>query len=216
MRAVRALALAAVVLVCTAAPASAAPWRHHRVAAPAVVLHAASFALAVPAVRWDACAAVDWTFNPAGAPVGGEEAVTAAVARVAVATGLRFSYVGPSDAVPDSAAMRAGVLLIGWTTPAASSLLAGQVAGLTGMEQNLFTGSRIVGGVIALDADLVAPATGPGSWYLFALHELGHAVGLAHTTDGSQVMSATIPTAALDYGTGDLAGLAAAGGTCAS
>lgn len=214
MRAARALAAAAVVIVCSAAPASAAPWRHHRVHVAPVVLHASSYTLDVPSAHWNACGEVDWTFDPAGAPVGGEDAVHAAVARVGAATGLRFVYVGTSTLVPDSAAMLAGVLLIGWSTPSASSLLAGQAAGLTGMEQDLRAGSTIVGGVIALDADLAAPSTGASSWYVFALHELGHAVGLAHTADPTQVMAATIPATATDYGAGDLAGLAAAGGSC--
>ena len=47
-----------------------------------------------------------------------------------------------------------------------------------------------------------------------ALHELGHAVGLAHTADTTQIMNATIPAAATDYGSGDLTGLSKVGGSC--
>jgi predicted Zn-dependent protease len=74
--------------------------------------------------------------------------------------------------------------------------------------------SHLVSGVVALNADIAAPSSGRNSWYTFALHELGHAVGLNHTSDATQIMAPTIPPAAVDYGSGDLAGLAKVGGSC--
>jgi hypothetical protein len=177
-------------------------------------------------IRWDACGTVHWVFDPAGAPVGGLSAVQRAVARVSAATGLSFTYDGTSSDVPtgsylDSQTAATGFrpLLVGWSTPSASTLLANQPASLVGMDQTIWarpaTGAtHIVSGVVALNADITAPTSGANSWYTFALHELGHAVGLGHTTDSTQIMSPVIPAAATDYGSGDLAGLAKVGGTC--
>lgn len=214
----RVLGVALVVgLTVGSASSASADWRlPHGVprrAHVAVSVHAAAYTLPAPVLRWDPCAAVPWSFNPAGAPPGGEDTVRVAVARVSIATRLRFIDVGASTVVPDSAGLASGVLLIGWTTPRASSLLAGQPANTTGVSQGISVASAIIGEVIALNADLVAPMTGASSWYTFALHELGHAVGLMHTTDATQIMNATIPPV-VDFGAGDLAGLAAVGGTC--
>jgi hypothetical protein len=177
-------------------------------------------------IRWDACGTVHWVFNPANAPAGGLEAVQSAVARISSATGLHFAYDGTSDATPTGAYLDAqsGVtgfrpLLVGWTTGAASTLLANQPANLVGMDQTIWarpaTGAtNIVSGVVALNAAVTARTSGANSWFTFALHELGHAVGLGHTTDATQIMAPTIPATASDYGSGDLAGLARVGGTC--
>jgi hypothetical protein len=152
--------------------------------------------------------------------------VQSAVARVSAATGLQFAYEGTSTAVPtgaylDAQSFSSGFrpLLVGWSTPSQSSLLANQPANLVGMDQSIWAGpssgaTHIVSGVVALNAGVTAPTTGGNSWYTFALHELGHSVGLGHTTDATQIMAPTIPAAATDYGSGDLAGLAKVGGTC--
>jgi hypothetical protein len=193
--------------------------------------HAASYAFMselAPGdpIRWNPCSTVHWTFNPANAPAGGLAAVQSAVARIGQATGLSFTYDGTVSSVPTSsyldtqtAASGFRPLLVGWSTPSASALLANQPATLVGMDQTIWarpaTGAtHIVSGVVALNADISAPTSGRNSWYTFALHELGHAVGLAHTADTTQIMNATIPAAATDYGSGDLTGLSKVGGSC--
>jgi hypothetical protein len=213
-------------VVAPAAPAVVDP------AAPNLAAgHAASYAFMselAPGdpIRWNPCSTVHWTFNPANAPAGGLAAVQSAVTRIGQATGLSFTYDGTVSSVPTSsyldtqtAASGFRPLLVGWSTPSASALLANQPATLVGMDQTIWarpaTGAtHIVSGVVALNADVNAPTSGRNSWYTFALHELGHAVGLAHTTDATQIMNATIPAAATDYGSGDLTGLSKVGGSC--
>lgn len=177
-------------------------------------------------IRWDACGTVRWVFNPANAPAGGLAAVQSAVDRIASATGLRFAYDGttaetPTGAYLDAQSATTGFrpLLVGWSTGSASTLLAGQPAGLVGMNQTIWArpasgAAHITSSVVALNAAVTARTSGANSWYTFALHELGHAVGLGHTSDPTQIMAPTIPAAATDFGSGDLAGLAKLGGTC--
>jgi hypothetical protein len=177
-------------------------------------------------IRWNPCTTVHWAFNPANAPTGGLAAVQSAIARVAQATGLSFTYDGTTAAAPtgsylDTQSAAAGFkpLLVGWSTPSASSLLANQPASLVGMDQTIWArpasgATYIVSGVVALNANVNAATSGANSWFTFALHEVGHAVGLGHTSDATQIMAPTIPAAATDFGSGDLAGLAKVGGTC--
>ena len=177
-------------------------------------------------IRWDACGTVHWVFNPANAPSGGLATVQGAVDRIAGATGLHFAYDGTTAETPTGTYLTTQTattgfrpLLVGWSTPSASTLLANQPSNLVGMDQTIWarpsTGAtHIVSGVVALNADVTARTSGANSWFTFALHELGHAVGLGHTTDATQIMAPTIPAAATDYGSGDLAGLARVGGTC--
>jgi hypothetical protein len=199
-------------------------------AANATAQHAGSYAFMATGVdgspvRWNPCTPVHWSFNPAHAPSGGLAAVQSALQRVSSATGLSFVYDGTTGTVPtgsylDGQSVTAPLpLLIGWSTPAESSLLANQPSTLVGMDRSMWfrdgTGATyITSGVVALNSLIHAGTTGANSWYTYALHELGHAVGLGHTSDSTQIMSPVIPAAAGDYGSGDLSGLRRVGGSC--
>ena len=171
-------------------------------------------------IRWAPCAPVHWAFNPNHAPTGGLRAVQSAVARVSATTGLTFVYDGTVAATPTSTYLGTPgrPLLIGWSTATESSLLANQPLNLVGMTQSTWSRDAagaysITSGVIAFSNRVVAPTTGANSWYTFALHELGHAVGLAHTGDATQIMHPSVPPTRSDYGSGDLAGLRRLGST---
>ena len=181
-------------------------------------------------VRWNPCDEVPWSFNPAGAPAGGLAAVQAAVQEIGVRSGLRFAYQGTTSDAPTGAYLRQGwkqfrPLLVGWTSSSQSDLLAGRGASTVGVARVLWTGSfdstganrtQMASGVVALNRASKAGTTGPASWYTYALHEVGHAVGLDHVADGNQIMNPVISGSLRGFGSGDVAGLAriGAGGGC--
>lgn len=176
-------------------------------------------------VRWNPCADVPWLFNPAGAPAGGLAAVRAAVREIGVRTGLRFVYQGTTAKPVTGKHLKQTwrafqPLLVGWTTAGQSDLLAGRGPGTVGVARVLWTGSydstganrtQMASGVVALNRATRAPATGAGSWYTYALHELGHAVGLDHVADSTQVMNPVISGSVKGFGRGDSAGLVKVG-----
>ena len=175
-------------------------------------------------VRWDPCTAIHWRYRTSGQVVGGFTQVVKAIARVAKATGTTWVYDGAVTTAPTSAwlpkttATRPPVL-IGWTTAAHSDLLAGQPSSVLGVTRTAWFGvtrdgtttAAIRAGVIALNQSKSLPLTGSVSWYTVVLHELSHAMGLAHAGSASQLMYPVIQRGLLDLQSGDLTGLAKVG-----
>ena len=170
--------------------------------------------------RWNPCQTVQWRFNPAGAPVGGFGTVGNALKRISAVSGLRFQFMGFSNEVPSSGYLNQGYgafkpMLIGWTTSARSDLLRNvdsRTVGVTRVKWvgwSLLTGdvSQLATATVAFNAATRAPLYGPNSRYTYALHELGHAVGLSHVSSAYNLMNASIPIRMRDLGAGDGAGL---------
>jgi hypothetical protein len=180
-------------------------------------------------MRFDACQAIHYVTNLAEAPLGAPAYVQSAIARLSSATGITFVNDGSSTQFPStsrSATAASGQswapVLIAWEhegqtdyLPAQANLLG--MGGFTGVN----TGGTVVAvtGQVALNADLrlVPGTTVPSTWVPGIQHELAHVVGLAHTSDPTQIMAPSFNSQSpLDYGTGDLEGLSqlGAGSAC--
>ena len=183
-------------------------------------------------VTWDPCRAIHYVVSGT-APAGAETVISQAVAEVSRASGLHFVNDGTTKEQPSSAERAAyqpnrygarwAPLLIAWTTPAQQADLAGGIVGLGGGQGLTAPDGRVtyVTGDVSLDAPQIAAELarlGPRfvpSVRALVLHELGHALGLAHVSDPTQVMYPEARIQVTTLGAGDRRGLAALGsGTC--
>lgn len=176
--------------------------------------------LAGKPVRWNPCAAIHWQFRPNGAPASGLAVAKSAVARIAQATGTTWVYDGAVSTAPTTAWLPKSPtarkpVLIGWSDAAHSDLLAGKSSSTLGVTRTVWFGvdiqgvktAAIRGAVVALNASKSLPATGPVSWKVVLLHELGHAMGLGHAGAGNQLMYPVLPRTLTGLQSGDLQGL---------
>jgi hypothetical protein len=176
-------------------------------------------------VAWDPCRPIHYVVNPAGAPSDGASLIRAAITRVQTATGLHFVDDGPTaektskdrkayqPALYSSA--RWAPVLVSWSDENTTPALAGYVAGF-GMPQAVYASrDRLVyvTGQVTLDRRQLSLASAPDRAVVRAiiLHELGHLVGLDHTSDRSQIMFSEAQFNVRDYGIGDRRGLARLG-----
>jgi hypothetical protein len=180
-------------------------------------------------VAYDPCRPIHYVIRPDNAPVGGEQLIHEAVARVTEVTGLHFVYDGPTTEgtseqrdlfQPDRYGDRWAPVLVTWDTEAEEPQFAGDVAGLGGSVAVAVVGTpRVyVTGTVALDAALFGEMQAwPEGWAIaraIVLHELGHVVGLAHVGDPAELMAGGAG-GAYDFAAGDLSGLARLGaGEC--
>jgi hypothetical protein len=177
-------------------------------------------------VTWDRCRTIRYVVNPSGGPPGSVDLVKDAVARVEEVSGLRFEYAGKSNERPhwDKPATPmigpARPVLVSWARDDEVPQLSGKVAGIGGSASVGTPDGRLryVTGEVTLDASsfarLTAQLRGEPEERAIVLHELGHLVGLAHVSDPGELMSAH-NVGRLDFGPGDLTGLAKLGsGAC--
>lgn len=170
-------------------------------------------------VRYEVCKTLTWSVDGSEA----EKALTrSAMAELTAASGLSFKEVPWDgfrpliDRLPSELDHPMN-LVVRWTDVSEAPDLAGDVAGVT-ETRSWMNGSRtrhwISFAAVAIERDSrTAPQRSGGNtvWPIL-LHELGHAVGLSHVEDQSQLMfPSTWPGTADQYQSGDRAGLAKVG-----
>ena len=181
-------------------------------------------------VSYDPCRPIHYVIRQQGEPAGGQQIVTDAIRRVSQATGLRFVYDGVTSEAPsrqrelyqpDRYGDRWAPVLISWVTPSENPDFAADVAGEGGSAHTGLPNqpSAYVTGAVELDArQLGSMLQRPGGNQVVravVLHELGHLVGLDHVTAANQLMYPQSQPGVVDFGAGDLTGLAALGkGAC--
>lgn len=181
-------------------------------------------------VAYDPCRPIHYVVRPDNAPVGGQQLIDDAVARVSRVTGLQFIYDGTTEESPvkdralyqpDRYGKRWAPVLISWQTTTEDPDLAADVAGEAGSSRVAFPGEPAVyvSGAVALDAaqfgQILSTRGGAAVARAIVLHELGHLVGLAHVADPTQLMFPEASPGVVDFAAGDLTGLAQLGaGAC--
>ena len=171
-------------------------------------------------VAWDPCREVHYVTNPTGAPPDGAAMVKNAIARVQTATGLHFVDDGTTSETPSKDRLsfqparygqRWAPVLIAWSDEKAYPELAGYIAGI-GSPQSEYTADDhlvYVTGQVIFDRVQMSAQEIPvrAEARAIVLHELGHLVGLDHTSDRRQIMFSESQFNVTNYADGDLRGL---------
>lgn len=162
----------------------------------------------VSPVAWPCTSTIPIEVNPQGAPSGYADVLSEAIERVNAASGFTFEVVGETDD-RDFLQRRSGPILLGFADEVELEMLGGQVAGLGGaVYARPSSGPAVaVGGVVALDTDVVNEDLPAGLGAAIIMHELAHVLGLGHTTQPGEMMRSS-GSAQREFGPGDLAGLA--------
>jgi hypothetical protein len=160
--------------------------------------------------RWNPCAPIAYSVDPAHSYPGALDDVAYAVEEISQATGLRFVRAGTLPGAAD--------LTIRWSSPARVPALRGSNVGVGG--SSVLNGTTRVDGHVVLDyTQRMSARNGQELDRLrkgLLLHEIGHAIGLDHNDDERSIMYPSLRPLVPHYSAGDLRGLAmlGAGGGC--
>ena len=187
-----------------AAPASAA--KTEPAAAPDARFAMVSTTDPAEPMHWLACKPIEYRINPAEMPAGMVATVLHAMGVLAEQTGARFRYAGRTSHTFTSTSHAATpTIYLAFTKRAR---VAGQTFGGPGGEIGVGgpaaawyrSGGRTVEGItygrVLLSSRFTGPRTGGGvSWQALILHEVGHALNLAHRGGATSIMHPTLTAA---------------------
>ncbi len=157
---------------------------------------------------WDTCGPIYWYVEPTNGTGKGFDEVESAMARVTYRTGLPLIYGGQ---IPSAELSNLGSrqIYIRWRSSAQDSILGGSTVAVA--RTYFYPTGEIDASLVTLRTDLsgINGGFGPGvTWGSVLIHELGHSMGLGHTSnDISQMMYPSITRNLDEYGGGDLTGL---------
>ena len=180
-----------------AAPASAAVTSHARAADGRFELD--STVDPSQPMHWLACRPIAYRINITDMPTGGVATVRHAMGIIAAQTGARFTYAGHTRHTFGSTTHAATpTIYIAFTkaTHAAGQTFGGSggEVGVGGPAASWFTADghtveAITYGRVLLSSRFAGPRTGGGvSWQALILHEVGHALNLAHRGGATSIM----------------------------
>ena len=168
--------------------------------------------------RWNPCVVIRWAYNAAGQGYAGLPDVQRAFAKISGASGLPFTYVGPTTwrylgSVNDPA-FPAGTadVVVGWADDDELPGLRGSVVGIGGGRgwgvEDADVGVRMDRGYLTLDNEAVLQAGFDHSgWGQVIMHEVLHALGLGHAGEPVQLMYGSASEQNVRFGAGDLTGM---------
>ena len=201
------------------------------VAAPPVSTAAGDYALSysgavgaagTQVIRWNPCRAIGWRLNAPAIDATLTQTINAEFATLTQATGMTFRYDGTTTFIPqqNTVSSEPDDLIVTIAARTSTDFLANNpgAVGYGGWEASTLPDGnwQITKGYVVLDQATVAElpegiASGETTGALL-LHELGHAVGLQHAANATEIMYPALnPQTPSTYSADDLAGLAKVG-----
>ncbi len=169
-------------------------------------------------VRWNPCQTIHYVVNITNAPSYGMQLVQNVFAELSQATGMTFQYDGTTSELPTqgrSAYTSSGQpnpILIAWESNGQTDYLpTGNDVGMGGQDityNSTYHQYQAVSGQAAITTSY--PLSQAQEVDL-VLHELGHVIGLGHSSSRSEIMYPYVQGSLNTYQSGDLTGLAQLG-----